>query len=280
MTNPISDPLVENVISEDVALAPVSLSATEDGIATVILNRPDRGNAFDGPTIAALTEMFETLKGAEGVRLVCLRGRGGHFSAGRDLDWIRMAADWSEGDLQADAMATAAMLRTLDEIPALTVALVEGLADGIGAGLVAACDVAIATADARFAFSDVKIGVIPAMISPYVIRAIGPRAAKALFATGRAFDSTHALAIGLIHGVAPDPAGLDAALASLVVEIKTSAPGAIEAVKDLVDHVTAHPISHGLMEDAAHRLTRVRLSEEGREGLAAIVANRPPAWAL
>lgn len=278
MTNPISDPLVENVISEDVTAAPVALAATLDGVATVTINRPHRRNAFDGPTITALTEIFETLQGAEGVRIVFLRGEGGHFSAGADLDWMRMAADWSLDDNRQDAMAVALMLKALHDIPALTVALVEGAAYGGGAGLVAACDMAIATADASFAFSEVKLGVIPATISPYVIGAIGPRAATALFATGRRFDAAHALSIGLVQGVVADGAAFETTRAMLTAEVKTSAPGAVAEAKQLVRDVANQPITHGLMEDTAKRLARIRMGEEGREGLAAFLGKRKPAW--
>ena len=279
MTNPISDPLVENVISPDVAEAPVRIDATPDGVVTVTIDRAHRRNAFDAPTIAALAEAFETLQGAEGVRIVFLRGSGGSFSAGADLDWMRIAADWSEADNRADAMGLAKMLKALSEIPALTVALVEGAAFGGGAGLVAVCDIAIATAEARFAFSEVKLGLTPATISPYVVGAIGPRIAKALFATGRVFDAAHAQTIGLVHEVAADAAALDAAKARLADEIMACAPGAVAAVKHLVRDVSARPIDHGLMQETANRIAKARVSDEGREGVAAFLAKRKPSWA-
>jgi methylglutaconyl-CoA hydratase len=279
MSNPISDPLVENVVSPDIAEAPVRIDATVDGVVTVTIDRAHRRNAFNAPTIAALAEAFETLQGAEGVRIVFLRGSGGSFSAGADLDWMRVAADWSEADNRDDAMELAKMLKALHDVPALTVALVEGSAFGGGAGLVAACDIAVATADARFAFSEVKLGLTPATISPYVVSAIGPRTAKGLFATGRVFDAAHAQSIGLVQEVVTDAAELEAAKARLSGEIKACAPGAVAEVKALVWDVWARPIDHDLMGETARRIARARVSDEGREGVAAFLGKRKPSWA-
>ena len=279
MTNPISDPLVENVISPDVAEAPVRIEATPEGVVTVTIDRAHRRNAFNAPTIAALAEAFETLQGAEGVRIVFLRGSGGSFSAGADLDWMRIAADWSEADNRDDAMGLAKMLKALSEIPALTVALVEGSAFGGGAGLVAVCDLAVATADARFAFSEVKLGLTPATISPYVVNAIGPRIAKGLFATGRVFDAAYAETIGLVQEVVADAVALEAAKARLSTEIMACAPGAVAAVKRLVWDVWDKPIDHALMQETANRIAKARVSEEGREGVAAFLGKRKPSWA-
>ena len=247
MPNPIADPLVENVISEDIATAPVRLDDTPEGVATVTICRAARRNAFDSSTILALTEAFETLKGADGVRVVFVRGEGGVFSAGADLDWMRAAAEHSEADNRADAMTMARMLKTLSQIPALTVALVESAAFGGGAGLASACDMAVAVADARFSFSEVRLGLLPATISPYVVNAIGPRQAKALFMTGRVFDAAHAEKIGLVHEVVADAAGLDAARDRLVTEIMACAPGAVADTKRLVWDVGARPVMNSAL---------------------------------
>jgi methylglutaconyl-CoA hydratase len=279
MPNPIADPLVENVISPDVAEAPVRIEATPEGVVTVTIDRAHRRNAFDAPTIAALAEAFETLRGAEGVRIVFLRGEGGSFSAGADLDWMRIAADWTEADNRDDAMGLAKMLKALSEIPALTVALVEGSAFGGGAGLVAVCDLAVAVAGAKFAFSEVKLGLTPATISPYVVNAIGPRIAKGLFATGRVFDAAYAETIGLVQEVVADQAALEAAKARLTDEIMACAPGAVAAVKQLVWDVWDKPIDHALMLETANRIAKARVSDEGREGVAAFLAKRKPSWA-
>jgi methylglutaconyl-CoA hydratase len=277
MTNPIADPYVENVNS-DIETGLTRIESTREGAVTVWINRPDRRNAFDALTIAALHESFETLLGAEGVRIVFVRGAGGGFSAGADLDWMRDAAALSEDDNRQDALAMARMLKSLHDLPMLTVALVEGAAFGGGAGLVAACDMAIATADARFAFSEVRLGLTPATISPYVVAAIGPRRAKGLFATGRIFDAAHAQTIGLVDEVVADAAALDQARDQLKREIMACAPGAVAESKALVDAVWAKPIDAHLMQETANRIARARVGDEGREGVAAFLAKRKPSW--
>ena len=276
MPNPIADPLVENV-DTDATSSLVRIEATPDGVATITINSPTTKNAFDAQVIAALHQAFETMHGAEGVRVVFLRGEGGTFSAGANLDWMAAAADLTEADNRDDAMAMAAMLKTLWDIPALTVALVEGGAFGGGAGLAAACDMAIAVEGTKFSFSEVRLGLIAATISPYVVRAIGPRHARALFATGRVFDAAHAETIGLVSEVVAAD-GLAAAKDRIARDIMACAPGAVEESKRLVDHVFGRHIDHGLMEDTARRIAARRVSDEGREGVAAFLERRKPSW--
>jgi methylglutaconyl-CoA hydratase len=278
MSNPIADPLVE-VADSDANGELVLIEATVEGAVTVTLNRPGRKNAFDANLIAAMSQAFETLQGAEGVRIVFLRGAGAMFSAGADLDWMRAAAGRSEADNRDDAMELAKMYKALWDIPALTVALVEGGAFGGGVGLVAACDMAVATADAEFCFSEARLGLIAATLSPYAIQAIGPRAARALFATGRTFDAAYAEKIGLVSEVAADAAGLEAAKARLAAEIMACAPGAIADSKKLVTDVTGRSIDHGLMEETAHRIAAARAGPEGQEGVQAFLERRKPSWA-
>jgi methylglutaconyl-CoA hydratase len=278
MPNPIADPLVEGVDTDSQSRL-VLVDATPAGVATVTINRPNRKNAFNGEVIGALREAFETLEGADGVRVIFVRGAGGAFSAGADLQWMRDAADYSEEDNRDDAMRLAVMLKHLHDLPALTVALVEGAAFGGGAGLVAACDMAIATADARFAFSEVKLGLIAATISPYVIDAIGPRRARALFALGRTFDAEAARAFGLVDQVVADADALEAAGQAIASEIMACAPGAIGESKRLVNHVAGRQIDHALMAETAHRIARVRVGPEGQEGVRAFLARRKPIWA-
>jgi methylglutaconyl-CoA hydratase len=278
MPNPISDPLVET-LDTDATSDRVRIEATAEGVATVWLNRPERRNAFDSTTVAALREAFETLHGQDGLRAVFLRGAGGVFCSGPDPDWLQEAAILTEADIHADAMQLAGALKRLRDLGPLTVALVEGAAQGEGAGLVAACDMAIATADASFAFSEVKLGLIPAVICPYVVGAVGPRTARALFATGREFDAAYAQKIGLISEVVADAAALEAAQAQLAAEMMTSAPCAVADAKRLADEVFAAPIDHVLMEHCAHRLARARVSHEGRDGLDALLNRRKPSWA-
>jgi len=273
-----TDPLVELPdVSPTSQL--VDIDATVEGAVTVTMNRPERKNAFDAGLISALAEAFEDLQGAEGVRVVFLRGAGGTFSAGADLDWMRAAVDASEGENREDALALARMLKGLWDLPALSVALVEGAAFGGGAGLAAACDMAIATQGAKFSFSEVKLGLTPATISPYVVAAIGPRRARALFATGRVFDAEAAMRFGLVDEVVADAAALEAAAARLAGEMLACAPGAIAEAKQLAADVYARDIDDGLLRETARRIAARRVSEEGQEGVRAFLERRKAAWA-
>ena len=278
MTNEIAHPMVEFPdVSATTEL--VHISATQGGAVTVTMNRPQRKNAFNDDLISALEEAFRTLAGAEGVRVMFIRGAGGTFSAGADLDWMRSALDRTEADNRADAYELAKMLKALHDLPALTVALVEGAAFGGGAGLAAACDLAIATADAKFSFSEVKLGLIAATISPYVIEAVGPRTARALFATGRLFDAAHAQRVGLVDEVVADVTALRTEAHRISAEMVACAPGAVEASKRLVADVAGRVIDRDLMELTAHRIAAARVGEEGQEGVRAFLERRKPAWA-
>jgi methylglutaconyl-CoA hydratase len=278
MTNPIADPLVE-LTDTDALSALVELDASPSGVAVITINRPDRKNAFNAEVIAALSQHFETLKDADGVRIVFLRGAGGAFSAGADLEWMRSAADWTVAENRADALLLAEMLLALRELPQFTVALVEGPAFGGGAGLVAACDYAVAAPDAKFSFSEVKLGLVAATISPHVVSAIGPRRAKSLFATGRIFDAAFAEKIGLVDEVVAAAADLDDAMERLSTEIMACAPGAVAASKALVDDIAGLPIDEELLEETARLIADRRASEEGQEGVRAFLDKRKPGWA-
>jgi methylglutaconyl-CoA hydratase len=279
MTNPIADPLVE-LTDTDALSALVELDASPSGVAVITINRPDRKNAFNAEVIAALSQHFDTLKDADGVRIVFLRGAGGAFSAGADLEWMRSAADWTVSENRADALLLAEMLLALRELPQFTVALVDGPAFGGGAGLVAACDYAVAAPDAKFSFSEVKLGLVAATISPHVVAAIGPRRAKSLFATGRIFDAAFAEKIGLVDEVVAAAADLDDAMERLSTEIMACAPGAVAASKGLVDDITGVPIDEELLEETARLIADRRASEEGQEGVRAFLDKRKPGWAL
>jgi methylglutaconyl-CoA hydratase len=277
MSNPINDPLVE-VLDTDATGDLVEFEGTPEGAVTVWINRAAKKNAFDSTTIAALHQAFETLHGQDGVRVIFVRGRGGNFSAGADLDWMREAADLTEDDNHEDALAMARMLKQLYDLRPLTVALVEGGAFGGGAGLAAACDMAIAVKDAQFAFSEVKLGLIAATVSPYVVRAIGPRRARSLFATAKSFDAAYAEKIGLIDEVVADASALEAAQARLSAEIMACAPGAVAASKDLVEFVDEHGLDGHVMDETARRIARARVSDEGKEGIAAFLDKRKASW--
>ncbi len=258
---------------------PVILDASPGGVAVVQLNRPDKHNAFNGDVVAALDDTFETLHASEHVRIVFIRGAGRSFSAGADLDWMQAAAHYTRDDNEQDAEKLAHMLRKLHELPQLTVAMVQGAAMGGGAGLVAACDVAVAMKDAKFRFSEVRLGLIPATISPYVVKAIGPRWAKALFATGEGFDGTFAEKIGLVQYAVADEAEMEAMAEHLSSLAFDAAPGAVAEVKKLVDDVAFEEIDRGLLHDTAKRIAHRRASDEGKEGLAAFLEKRKPSWA-
>ena len=278
MTNPIVDPLVE-VVDTSPTSDLVRLEGTVEGAVTVELNRPTRRNALDADLISALEEAFRTLAGAEGVRVVFLRGVGGTFCAGADLAWMREAAAQAEDENREDGLALARMLKQLWDLPQLTVALIEGAAFGGGAGLAAACDLAVATADAQFAFSEVKLGLIPSTIAPYVVRAIGPRQARALFATGGAFDADYAQRIGLVTEVCVDAVTLEAARDRIAQDILACAPGAVADAKRMVGEVFGREIDHDLMELTARRIAAARAGDEGQEGVGAFLERRPPRWA-
>ncbi|GAA0778448.1 enoyl-CoA hydratase-related protein [Brevundimonas olei] len=256
----------------------VQIDATADGVVFVTINRPQKKNAFDAATIAALYEAFETLHGADKVRVVFIRGAGGTFSAGADLNWMRDAADWSESDNRDDAMGLAKMLKALHDVPALTVALVEGAAMGGGAGIVAACDMAVAVEGARFAFSEVKLGLIPATIAPYVIEAVGARRARQLFLTANIFDADYAAHAGLIDMVLPE-GSVDEFISMLTDSLSANAPGAMGDAKRLVNDVAGEEIDNRLLEETAKRIARARVSVEGQEGVRAFLDKRAPSWA-
>ncbi len=276
--NAISHPLVADP-APDANDDLIQIDSTVDGTVFVTINRPHKKNAFDAATIAALYEAFETLHGADNVRVVFIRGAGGTFSAGADLGWMADAARWSESDNRDDAMGLAKMLKALHDIPALTVALVEGAAMGGGAGIVAACDMAVAVEGTRFAFSEVKLGLIPATIAPYVVEAVGARRARQLFLTANIFDADYAAHAGLIDMVLPE-GSIDEFISMLTDSLSGNAPGAMGDAKRLVNDVAGQKIDHGLMEETAKRIARARISPEGQEGVGAFLEKRKPSWAL
>ncbi len=256
----------------------VRLDATRDGVATVTLNRPAVHNAFDEALIERLTDIFDDLGAQDGVRLVFLQAAGKSFAAGADLNWMKRAAEWDEERNLEDARALAAMLRRLDRMPKPTVALVQGSAYGGGVGLIAACDIAIGVRGAKFSLSEVRLGLIPAAISPYVTRAIGARNARRYFLTGEVFDADEAGRMGLLHQVVDDAEGLAAARESLSRAVHLAAPGAVAAAKDLIAAVIDRPVDEGMSEDTARRIAERRQSAEAREGISAFLAKRKPGW--
>jgi methylglutaconyl-CoA hydratase len=256
----------------------VLLDVSPEGVGVITLNRPDKRNAFDESVIAGLADAFETLKGADHVRVVMLRGAGDHFSAGADLDWMKRQGERDRADNEADAYDLAKMLKALHDLPQLTIALVQGAAMGGGAGLVAACDVGVALQSASFRFSEVRLGLTPATISPYVIEAIGARLAKALFITAETFDGEFARRIGLVQYAMETPQQLDGTAEYLCRLALQNAPGAVADAKKLVRDVAGHKLDDHLMRDTARRIAARRASDEGKEGLAAFLERRKASW--
>jgi methylglutaconyl-CoA hydratase len=246
-------------------------------VVWLTLNRPAIHNAFDDRLIAELTQELDRLGQDDAVRVVILTGAGKSFSAGADLDWMRRTATYAEADNLADARALAKLMQTLNELPKPTIARVDGAALGGGTGLVACCDVAIASERARFGTTEVRLGLIPAVIDPYVVAAVGPRWARRLVVTGERFDAATAARIGLVHEVVP-AAELDQAVAAVVEDLLQGGPDAIAAAKAFTRQVTARPIDADLIDASAKRIAVLRATDEAREGVSAFLAKRPPAW--
>jgi methylglutaconyl-CoA hydratase len=246
--------------------------------ATLFLNRPERHNAFDDSLIGELDAALAELAAEPAVRIVLLAGKGKSFSAGADLAWMKRMASYGQAENEADAMALADMLHRLDSLPKPTIAIVQGAAMGGGAGLVAACDIAIAAEDAQFAFSEARLGLIPAAISPYVLAAIGARAARRYFLTAERFDARQALALGLVSAVLPG-AGLAAEADRIADLLIANGPAAMAEAKRLVADVSGRPVDQALRAETARRIAERRASAEGREGVAAFLEKRKPSWA-
>ncbi len=253
------------------------LERRDDGVCIISLNRPDIHNAFDDRLIRDLTVCLESL-GADGaVRAVVLTGRGKSFSAGADLNWMRRMADYGEAENLADARDLAKLMTTLNELPKPTIAKVNGAALGGGVGLVCCCDIAIASDRAMFGTTEVRLGLIPSVIGPYVITAIGSRQARCIMLTGERFDAAEALRIGLVHQIeAADT--LDRAVETALDHLLASGPRAIEAGKALVQDLSAQPITAEMVDETAKRIARLRATAEAKEGLGAFLEKRAPNW--
>ncbi|AMV70455.1 enoyl-CoA hydratase/isomerase family protein [Desulfuromonas carbonis] len=254
------------------------LSETDEyGRATITLNRPDLHNAFDDTLISSLTSELRRLDRDDNVRVVLLAARGKSFSSGADLNWMRRMADYSFEENLADAMDLAELMKTLANLAKPTIALVQGAAIGGGVGLVACCDIALATTEVTFCLSEVKLGLIPAVISPYVAAAIGPRATRRYFITAERFDAAEAHRLGLVHELVP-PGELEARADSLSRLLLRNSPRAMASVKELVAEVSLSFLDDDLIADTAERIAEARASDEGREGLSAYLEKRPPNW--
>jgi methylglutaconyl-CoA hydratase len=248
----------------------------DDGVAWVTLTRPEVHNAFDDTLIAKLSAVLGGFASDERVRAVVLGAQGRSFSAGADLNWMQRMAGYSERENLDDARALADLMRRLYELPKPTLALVQGPTYGGGVGLVACCDIAIAAETANFCFSEVRLGLIPAAIGPYVIAAMGERAARRYFLTAETFSAREAMRFGLVHDVVPDEALRDFGR-RVIKALLRGGPNAQVAAKDLILTIAGRPLDD-LAEETAKRIARLRVSEEGREGIAAFLEKRKPRW--
>ncbi len=251
--------------------------AIQAGVARITLNRPELRNAFDDALIAELTKALLEAGKDQKVRAVVLAGNGPAFCAGGDLNWMKRMAGYSHAENLADAKGLAALLATLDRLPKPTIARVHGAAFAGGVGLVAACDVAVGTPEAKFCLSEAKLGLSPATISPYVVRAMGERAARRYFLTAEVFGAEEALRIGLLS-ILVDKEKLETTIASLLEHLLAGGPAAHAKTKELIRRVSRGPIDEAMIADTAQRIAEIRVSPEGREGIASFLEKRKPAW--
>lgn len=249
----------------------------QHGVATIWMSRPDRHNAFDETLVAELTAACQALEADAAVRVVVLAGRGKSFSAGADLNWMKRAAGYTIEQNHADARQLATMLRTLAELRQPTLARVHGAALGGGMGLAAACDLCVASTAASFAASEVRFGLIPATIGPYVLRAIGARQASRYFLTAERITARRAWELGLVHELT-GPDALDAKIQEIADALRVGGPQAQSAAKDLIRAVADRPVDDALVQDTARRIAHLRATSEAKEGLSAFLEKRPPNW--
>lgn len=260
--------------SDSVDLVTLSIEA---GVATVTLNNPDKHNAFDDKIIAQLTDAFERIACDENVHVMVLASTGKSFSAGADLGWMKRMASYSYEENLADANALATMLHKLNFLPQPTIAKVQGAAFGGAVGLASCCDIVIASEKASFCLSEVKLGLIPATISPYVVNAIGLKASRRYFQTAERFFAAKAEQIGLVDEVV-SPDALDEATNAMIKQLLTNGPVATREAKQLAFDVAYQPVNNELMQETSKRIAAIRVSEEGQEGLTAFFEKRPASW--
>ena len=248
-----------------------------DQVAYVTLNRPQIRNAFDETLIAELGSTLAKLDTDAAVRAVVLGGAGTAFCAGADLNWMKRMAGYGYEQNLADARSLAAMLKTLDRMAKPTIARVHGPAFAGGVGLVAACDIAIGTPEAKFCLSEAKLGLSPATISPYVVRAMGERSARRYFLSAEVFDANEACRIGLLSSVSASER-LDADIGEILKHLLAGGPSALAKIKDLIRLVSSGPVSDAMIDDTAQRIAEIRVSPEGKEGIASFLEKRKPSW--
>lgn len=246
-------------------------------VATVTLNRPEKRNAFNDEMISELSAAFEQLSANDEVRVIVLAAAGKAFCAGADLNWMRAMADYSYEENLTDADKLAQMLKTIYECPKPTVAAIQGDVYAGGMGLVAACDVAFAVKIANFCLSEVRLGLAPATISPYVIRALGARAAQRYFLSAEVFDAKKARQLGFIHDRVSEES-LDDVVAIFCANVVKNSPDAVKTCKTLLHEVAGEPITEKLINKTVKGIADIRASEQGKEGVQAFLQKRRPVW--
>ncbi|WJG07909.1 enoyl-CoA hydratase/isomerase family protein [Aliiglaciecola sp. LCG003] len=269
----MTDPTIEILTGSDDVLYHLD----NRGVATITLNRADKHNAFDEHMISTLTKLFETVARDHKARVLVLMSEGKNFCAGADLNWMKRMASYSYEENLADANALANMLHTLYTLPKPTIAKIQGAAFGGAVGLVACCDIAIASRLSKFCLSEVKLGLIPATISPYVIDAMGDRVARRYFMTAEVFSAQRARRLGLLSEAVTEE-DLNRTVDDLVTQILNNGPLAVAAAKQLVFDVKDEPLGEELMEKTSLRIATTRVSAEGQEGLSAFLEKRTPNW--
>ena len=250
----------------------------ENGVATLILNRPDVHNAFDDVLINQIIDALNSVESNDHVKVVVLTGNGKHFSAGADLNWMKRMAVLTEQENRNDAQVLAKLMHKLNELNKPTIALVNGAAYGGAVGLIACCDMAIATTRSRFCLSEVKIGLSPAVISPFVVSAIGECASRRYFLTAEAFNASKAEQLGLLHEVVEDEAALTEQGNKLIDALLQNSPQAMSKTKQLIKHVSRGDINDSMRDYTVNLIASIRVSDEGQEGLGSFLEKRKPNW--
>ena len=251
---------------------------TGNGVAKLILNRPDVHNAFDDELIEDIINALSNVSNDDSVRAVILTSTGKHFSAGADLNWMKRMATLSEEENRNDAQRLAELMHALNNLNKPTIALVDGAAYGGAVGLIACCDMAIATQRSRFCLSEVKIGLSPAVISPFVVAAIGERQARRYFLTAEVFDAQQAQQFELLHEVVEDKDALQEASEKLVSALQGNSPQAMDKTKQLIKQVSRRDIDQDMRDYTVNLIASIRVSEEGQEGLGSFLEKRKPSW--
>jgi len=255
-----------------------TLQISRDGpVARVFLNRPDVRNAFNDGVIAELTAAFAGFAADDTLRAVVLGGHGKAFCAGADLSWMRAMADYTWEQNRADAQGLADMLHAIWSCPVPVIGRVHGDCYAGGVGLAAVCDILVAAEGVNFCLSEARLGLLPATIGPYVVKALGEQASRRYFATAERFDAARAHALGFVHEVVPADA-LDAKVDELVAALVANGPSAVRACKKLVQDVAGRAIDGGLRAETAKRIADIRASAEGKEGVQAFLNKRKPSW--